>query len=199
MPILALDGVFPKLPAIGDFFIAPNAYVIGKVSLGRGVSVWYRSVLRGDTRDSRSRRRDRHSGTLRLPHRRGYALQGRARLYDRAPRALTGPDRRQLPDRHRLDNPEQRFIGDNCLVGAPTLVTEGKTIPAGSVVIGSPGKIVRPFRRRKSQVFVPRRTTMLRTLAAFSHSSRKATLKVRRKALLKECGRGEQLGSPGWD
>ena len=48
MPILALDGVSPKLPPIGDFWIAPGAYVIGKVSLGRGVSVWFGSVLRGD-------------------------------------------------------------------------------------------------------------------------------------------------------
>ena len=33
-------------------------------------------------------------------------------------------------------------IGDNCLIGAHTLLPEGKTIPAGSVVMGSPGKIV---------------------------------------------------------
>ena len=35
------------------------------------------------------------------------------------------------------------IIGDNCLVGSNTLITEGKEIPAGSLVLGSPGKVVR--------------------------------------------------------
>jgi carbonic anhydrase/acetyltransferase-like protein (isoleucine patch superfamily) len=34
-------------------------------------------------------------------------------------------------------------IGKNCLIGANTLITEGKTIPEGSLVLGSPGKVVR--------------------------------------------------------
>lgn len=34
-------------------------------------------------------------------------------------------------------------IGENCIIGAGTLVTQGKVIPAGSVVMGSPGKVVR--------------------------------------------------------
>ena len=34
-------------------------------------------------------------------------------------------------------------IGENCLIGAHTLLPEGKTIPAGSLVMGSPGRIVR--------------------------------------------------------
>jgi carbonic anhydrase/acetyltransferase-like protein (isoleucine patch superfamily) len=34
-------------------------------------------------------------------------------------------------------------IGDNCVIGAHALITEGKIIPPGSVVMGSPGKVVR--------------------------------------------------------
>ena len=34
-------------------------------------------------------------------------------------------------------------IGKNCLIGANTLIAEGKTIPDGSMVLGSPGKVVR--------------------------------------------------------
>jgi carbonic anhydrase/acetyltransferase-like protein (isoleucine patch superfamily) len=34
-------------------------------------------------------------------------------------------------------------IGRNCLIGANTLIAEGKTIPEGSLVLGSPGKVVR--------------------------------------------------------
>src|SRR5271167_2210195 len=48
MPVLALDGISPALPPEGEYWIAPNAYLIGKVSLGRNASVWFGSVLRGD-------------------------------------------------------------------------------------------------------------------------------------------------------
>ena len=107
MPILALDGVSPNLPPIGDFFIAPNAYVIGKVSLGRGVSVWYGSVLRGDNE---------------------YLEIG---------------DETNIQEHCVSIILNNAVIGDNCLVGAHTLITEGKTIPPGSVVMGSPGRIIR--------------------------------------------------------
>ena len=35
------------------------------------------------------------------------------------------------------------IIGENCLVGSNTLITEGKEIPGGSLVLGSPGKVIR--------------------------------------------------------
>ena len=37
-------------------------------------------------------------------------------------------------------------IGRNCLVGARSLVTEGKEFPEGSMIMGSPAKVVRPLR-----------------------------------------------------
>jgi carbonic anhydrase/acetyltransferase-like protein (isoleucine patch superfamily) len=37
-------------------------------------------------------------------------------------------------------------IGEECLIAAGTLVTEGRRIPPGSVVMGSPGKVIRPIR-----------------------------------------------------
>ena len=115
MPILALDGVSPKLPPIGDFFIAPCAYVIGKVSLGRGVSVWYGSVLRGD-----NELLEVGDETNVQEHCVFHTDEG---LAFKVGRGCT--------------------IGHRALLGAHTLITEGKTIPAGSVVMGSPGKIIR--------------------------------------------------------
>ena len=41
MPIYALDDDRPVLPEAGRFWIAPDAHVIGKVRLGRGVSIWF--------------------------------------------------------------------------------------------------------------------------------------------------------------
>ena len=48
MPIYALDGVSPALPAAGRYWIAPNASVIGAVVLAEDCSVWFGAVLRGD-------------------------------------------------------------------------------------------------------------------------------------------------------
>jgi carbonic anhydrase/acetyltransferase-like protein (isoleucine patch superfamily) len=48
-------------------------------------------------------------------------------------------------------------IGRNCIVGAGTLIPEGKEIPDGSMVLGSPGRIVREVR--------PQEIQMIKTLA----------------------------------
>src|SRR5476649_1104194 len=48
MPVYSLDGVSPELPPEGDYWIAPNAVVIGKVRLKKNASVWWGAVIRGD-------------------------------------------------------------------------------------------------------------------------------------------------------
>src|SRR5579863_8605650 len=48
MPIHSLDGMTPDLPAAGRFWVAPDAHVIGRVTLGDEVGVWFGAVLRGD-------------------------------------------------------------------------------------------------------------------------------------------------------
>jgi carbonic anhydrase/acetyltransferase-like protein (isoleucine patch superfamily) len=42
-------------------------------------------------------------------------------------------------------------IGDNCIIGAGTVVTEGKVIPDNSMVIGIPGKIVRQVTEEEAE------------------------------------------------
>jgi len=51
MPLYALDGIEPHLPPEGEFWIAPNAQVIGKVRLGANASIWFGVVLRGDNEE----------------------------------------------------------------------------------------------------------------------------------------------------
>ena len=46
--IYALNSVAPTLPKDGDFWIAPNANVVGNVTIGSGASVWFGCTLRGD-------------------------------------------------------------------------------------------------------------------------------------------------------
>src|SRR6185437_12779776 len=48
MPLYALEDWRPELPPEGQYWIAPNATLIGRVRLAHGVSIWFGSVLRGD-------------------------------------------------------------------------------------------------------------------------------------------------------
>lgn len=48
MPIYALDAVSSDLPDVGQFWIAPDAHVIGRVRLGIDAGIWFGTVLRGD-------------------------------------------------------------------------------------------------------------------------------------------------------
>ena len=48
MALFALDGISPDLPAPGKHWIAPDATLIGKVTLEEMASVWFGSVVRGD-------------------------------------------------------------------------------------------------------------------------------------------------------
>lgn len=48
MSVYALGAEAPRLPAAGDFWVAPNAVLVGRVELKPGASVWFGAVLRGD-------------------------------------------------------------------------------------------------------------------------------------------------------
>ncbi len=171
MPVLALDGVAPHLPPIGSFWIAPSAYVIGKVALGRDVSVWFGSVLRGDNEilEVGEGTNIQENCVLHtdegVPFKigRGCTVGHRAMLHG----CIVG-DHCLIGIGATILN--KAVIGDNCIIGAHALITEGKAIPAGSVVMGSPGKIVRTLGRRKSRACARRRTITWRTRAASARS-----------------------------
>ena len=46
--IYRLNEIKPKFPEDGDFLVAPDANVIGKIRLNAGASVWFGATLRGD-------------------------------------------------------------------------------------------------------------------------------------------------------
>ncbi|MBI4725251.1 MAG: gamma carbonic anhydrase family protein [Rhodomicrobium sp.] len=134
MPILALEGISPELPPAGEYWIAPNAYVIGKVALGlrgdneqieigAGTNIQENCVLHTDKG---------------VPFKvgRGCTVGHRAVLH-----GCTIGDNCLIGIGATILN--NTVIGENCLIGANTLLTEGKSIPAGSLVMGSPGKAVR--------------------------------------------------------
>ena len=120
-------------------FVAGTAAVIGDVTLGRGASVWYGAVLRGD------------SGAIRVGD--GTNIQDGAVLHCDAEAPLTlgrgvpaGPGAAVEDDvligmHATLLN--GCVIGAGSVIGAGALVREGQVIPPRSVVVGVPGKVVR--------------------------------------------------------
>ena len=144
MTFYALEGVAPKLPDDGDFWVSPNAQVIGKVTLESHVSIWFGVVLRGDndliTVGAGSNVQDNtvihtdlgYPATIgkdcTIGH--GDIIHG-CTIGDNS---LVGMGATVL---------NGAVIGRNCLIGAGALVTEGKVIPDGSLVIGMPAKALR--------------------------------------------------------
>jgi carbonic anhydrase/acetyltransferase-like protein (isoleucine patch superfamily) len=144
LTLYALDNVSPVLPEDADFWVAPDANVIGDVVIESGVSIWFGATLRGDTERLRvgagSNIQENtvvHAdpdfpvviganctiGHKAMIH--GCEI-GDGSLIGMGATVLNGAK-----------------IGKGCLIGAGALVTEGKVIPDGSLVMGMPGKVVR--------------------------------------------------------
>jgi carbonic anhydrase/acetyltransferase-like protein (isoleucine patch superfamily) len=128
----------------GDYWIAPNAVVIGTVVLENNASVWFGCVVRGDndviTLGENSQLQDGcvvHTDPG-LPVKLGkdVSVGHMAMLH-----GCTIGDGSLIGIKSVILNGAK--IGRNCLIGANTLIAEGKEIPDGSLVVGSPGKIVR--------------------------------------------------------
>ena len=146
MPVYALDGVSPELPAEGDYWIAPNAVVIGKVRLKKNASIWWGCVIRGDnewiTIGENSNIQDNsviHADPGQpVEVGDGVTVGHRAILHS----ALVG-DGSLIGMGAILLN--QARIGRNSLVGANSLVTEGKSFEDGMMILGQPARMVRPL------------------------------------------------------
>ncbi len=131
-------------------WIAPTADVIGNVTIGEESSVWYRAVIRGDmcpiTIGEGSNVQDGAviHGNLGQPVEIGNCVTiGHNAIIHGCKignNVLVGMGAIIL---------DEAQIGDNCIIGAGALVTGGKKIPAGSLVLGSPAKVVREVTREE--------------------------------------------------
>jgi carbonic anhydrase/acetyltransferase-like protein (isoleucine patch superfamily) len=144
MPLYALDGISPEFEDADSVWIAPDASIVGKVRLGRDVSVWFGSALRGDNEwitigDGSNVQEHTIMHTdpgLPLTIGRGCTIGHRALLH-----GCTIGDNTLIGMGAIILNGAK--IGSNCLVGAGALVTERKEFPDGSMILGSPAKAVR--------------------------------------------------------
>lgn len=144
MTVYALADKSPQLPVSGEYWIAPNATVIGDVILEKNASVWFGAVVRGDTDPIRiGENTNIQDGSI-LHADVGSPLTIGANVTVGHMVMLHGCE---IGDGSLIGIGAVVLngakIGKNCLIGANALITEGKIIPDGSMVMGQPGKVVK--------------------------------------------------------
>lgn len=144
MAIFRFDQQAPRVA--DSAWVADSATVIGDVDLADGASVWYGAVLRGDNDRIRIGRNSNVQDGSVLHTDRGIELV----VED----GVTIGHQCMLHGCHIGSGTlvgiqavilNRARIGRHCLVGAKSLVTEGKAFPDGSMIMGSPAKVVRPL------------------------------------------------------
>jgi carbonic anhydrase/acetyltransferase-like protein (isoleucine patch superfamily) len=140
--IYVLDGFAPIVDP--SAWVAEEATLIGKVVVEAGASVWFGAQIRGDNEEIRIGAGTNVQENCVLHTDMGYPLTigtnctigHKAMLH-----GCTIGDGTLIGMGATVLNGAK--IGKGCLIGACALITEGKEIPDGSLVMGSPGKVVR--------------------------------------------------------
>lgn len=132
--------------------IAKGAVVYGDVTLGGKSTIWYNAVIRGDDGPIRIGRYSNIQDNCTIHLDAGHEVKigdyvtighgavvhgcviGNNCLIGMGAIILNGA-----------------VIEDNCIIGAGTLITQNKVIPAGSMVLGNPGKIVREITQKEKE------------------------------------------------
>ena len=142
MPVFSLGEHTPRIHE--DAWIAPTASVIGNVIIEAGASVWFGAVVRGDNEP--------------ITIRANANVQDNAVLHSDPGSPLTVGENATIGHLAMCHGCEiganalvgigatvlnRAVVGENCLVGAHALVTEGKSFEAGSMILGSPAKAVK--------------------------------------------------------
>lgn len=153
--ILTVRGFTPKLG--DDCFIAPSAFIMGDVTLGKSCSVWFNVTLRGDV----------------MPLKIGdeVNIQDGSTLH-----GTFGKCGVEIGDRTTIGHNvvlhgckigketligmgsvvmDQAEVGNHCIIGAGSLVTEGSKFPDGHLILGRPAKAVRAL-KPEELAFLPK-------------------------------------------
>lgn len=142
MAIYELDGAAPRIA--DSAWVADSAQVMGDVELADDANVWFGTVIRGDTASIQIGRRTN--------------IQDASVLHADVGMPLTLGDDVTVGHKVMLHGCtvgdcsligigaivlNGAKIGKGCLVGAGSLVTEGKEFPDGSMILGSPARVIR--------------------------------------------------------
>jgi carbonic anhydrase/acetyltransferase-like protein (isoleucine patch superfamily) len=130
----------------GAAFVAPDATVLGDVILGKESSVWYQCVLRADIEAIRiGEGTNIQDGTvIHLANDAGVEVGSHVTVGHRAILHACTVEDECLIGMGAVILDHAR-IGARSIIGANTLVPKGMTVPPGSMVYGSPARVVRPL------------------------------------------------------
>ena len=133
-----------KAKNYGENWVAPNAHVIGDVTLEKNTSIWFNAVLRGDVENILIGEGSNVQDGSVLHTDPGYPLKVGINVTIGHMVMLHGctiGNNSLIGIGAVILNNAK--IGNNCIIGAKALITENKDIPDNSLVVGSPGKIIR--------------------------------------------------------
>lgn len=152
MTAYKLGNDAPSFPPSGNYWVAPNATLIGKCVLHENASVWFNAVLRGDnepiTIGENSNVQD------------GSVLHTDAGIPLTIGKNVTIGHLAMLHGCEIGDNSligigavvlNHAKIGKNCIIGAKALIGEGKIIPDNCLVVGAPGRVIRQLEPQQIQ------------------------------------------------
>src|SRR5262245_51186832 len=141
------DGSSKPLPrpqVHGSVFVAAGAAVVGDVAIGEDSSVWFNAVLRGDADSVRVGRRTNIQDVCVLHADPGFpctVVDGVTIGHGAIVHGATVEDNVIVGMRAVIMNGAR--IGRDSLVAVGCVVTEGKEVPPGSLVVGMPGRVTR--------------------------------------------------------
>jgi len=128
----------------GENWVAPNAVVVGNVTLEKNSSVWFNATLRGDIENILVGEGSNIQDGSVLHTDPGYPLKigkdvtvGHLVMLH----GCTIGDNSLIGIGAVILNNAK--IGNNCVIGAKALITENKEIPDNSLVVGAPGRVIR--------------------------------------------------------
>ena len=137
-----LENKKPK--NLGENWVAPNATIIGDVTLEKNTSIWFNATLRGDIENIFIGEGSNIQDSSVLHTDPGYPLKVGKNVTVGHLVMLHGctiGDNCLIGIGAVILNNAK--IGKNCIIGAKALITENKDIPDNSLVVGAPGKIIR--------------------------------------------------------
>ena len=128
----------------GENWVAPNATIIGDVTLEKNTSIWFNATLRGDIENIYIGEGSNIQDGSVLHTDPGYPLKVGKNVTVGHLVMLHGctiGDNSLIGIGAVILNNAK--IGNNCVIGAKSLITENKEIPDNSLVVGSPGRVIR--------------------------------------------------------
>ncbi|WP_416408751.1 gamma carbonic anhydrase family protein [Agrobacterium rosae] len=144
MPFYRLGERVPQTPSPDRYWVAPDANVIGSVTLEEDVGIWFGATLRGDNEPITVGRGSNIQEGVMVHADPGFPATigtGCTIGHQAIIHGCTIGDNSLVGMGATVLNGAK--IGKNCLIGANALVTEGKEFPDNSLIVGSPARAIR--------------------------------------------------------